>query len=441
VRKLSRERSGPGASCSPDKVSRPAVAQAVVLVEGDDALVELCGISILERLLRTLQRSGIRDATVLADDPGALTRYLARPSRARAGLALAVRSRAQALPAFQTDSLRAAPLLFLPAGVVCDPRLLAALLRESPPTALVDSAPPPGDGAPSYRGGFICGPLLASGAWLAHGPPYRDALRAGLESGSIVGLEVASIDPHIVSMRRSLRPYWFPAPEPPARRAAETLLLDAAQKATLDLPALVHAPIEQLLVRRLWRIGVTPNQVTLLTTLLAWLATLLFATGYLGAGVLVALLVGVLDGVDGKLARVKVETSEFGKWEHHLDWLYESSWWAALAWYFQRAGALPAAFPLFGLLLLADLLERGVRRAVKQSIGRDLDSLDAAGRLFHLVGGRRNVYVWTFAAGLLVHRPAQAYRILCLWAAVTAAFHLAHAVWIFARHRASASAS
>jgi phosphatidylglycerophosphate synthase len=428
-------------------VSRPAVAQAVVLVEGDDALVELCGISILERLLRTLQRSGIRNATVLADDPGALTRYLARPSPARAGLALAVRSRAQALPAFQTDSLRAAPLLFLPAGVVCDPRLLAALLREPPPTALVDSASQPGartlplHGAPGCRGGFICGPLLASGAWLAQDPPYRDALRAGLESGSIVGLEVASIDPHIVSMRRSLRPYWFPAPEPPARRAAETLLLDAAQKATLDLPALVHAPIEQFLVRRLWRTAVTPNQVTLLTTLLAWLATFLFAAGHLDAGVLVALLVGVLDGVDGKLARVKVETSEFGKWEHHLDWLYESSWWAALAWYFHRARALPDAFPLLGLLLFADLLERGVRRAVKQSIGRDLDSLDAAGRLFHLVGGRRNVYVWTFAAGLLVHRPAQAFRLLCLWAAVTAAFHLAHAVWILARHRAPASAS
>jgi phosphatidylglycerophosphate synthase len=427
-------------------VSRPAVTLAVVLVEGDGALVELGGISLLERLLRTLQRAGIRDVAVLAHDQDVLTRHLACPSPARAGLAVAVRSRAAAIALFPGGAVAGAPVLLLPAETVYDPRLLVALLQRSPPTALVDSAPPLAarttllDAVPRYTGGFICGPLLADGAWVAQDRVLADAVRTGLESGDAAALDVASLDTYSVTLRRRLRPYWFPAPKAPERRAAEAVLLDAAQKGTPDLPAWVHGPIENLLVRRLWRTPVTPNQVTLFTTLVAWLATLCFATGRLGAGVGIALLVGILDGVDGKLARAKVATSELGEWEHYLDWMYEFSWWFALAWHLHRSGDLPAAFPLFGLLLVADLLERGVRRAVKRSVGRDLDTVDTAGRLFRVIGGRRNVYVWCLAAALLLERPAQGYVLLCVWGAVSAAFHLAHGIWIFARRRPSLSA-
>ena len=41
--------------------------------------------------------------------------------------------------------------------------------------------------------------------------------------------------------------------------------------------------------------------------------TLLYAFGHLWVGALLALLVGILDGVDGKLARLKVQTTRIGK--------------------------------------------------------------------------------------------------------------------------------
>ena len=57
------------------------------------ALIELCGISTLERLLRTLQRCGIERATVLSSTPDAIAQELATPSWARAQLHLTLRAR------------------------------------------------------------------------------------------------------------------------------------------------------------------------------------------------------------------------------------------------------------------------------------------------------------------------------------------------------------
>ena len=51
------------------------------------------------------------------------------------------------------------------------------------------------------------------------------------------------MDDYIVSMRRHLRPVCVAAARDVAR--AERIILDSAQKGTLDIPAYVHAPIEK----------------------------------------------------------------------------------------------------------------------------------------------------------------------------------------------------
>ena len=56
-----------------------------------------------------------------------------------------------------------------------------------------------------------------------------------------------------------------------------------------------------------------------MTNIVAWAATFLFATGRLGWGTILALAVGILDGLDGKQARVKIETTKAGKLEHWFD--------------------------------------------------------------------------------------------------------------------------
>ena len=148
---------------------------------------------------------------------------------------------------------------------------------------------------------------------------FEEGLRDEIEAGRIEAIDIAARDWDLPSLRRKLRPYWFPAPIPEQRRRAQHQLIDAAQKGSLDFPAMVHAPIENFLISHLCKTAITPNQLTAVTNIAAWGVTFLFATGRLGWGTILALVVGVLDGLDGKQARVKIETSKFGKLEHWFD--------------------------------------------------------------------------------------------------------------------------
>jgi phosphatidylglycerophosphate synthase len=227
---------------------------------------------------------------------------------------------------------------------------------------------------------------------------------------------------------------WFPAPSAENAKLAEQLLLDAAQNGTLDLPAIAHAPFETGIIRRLCRTRITPMQITLFTAAVSSVVTVLFASGYLLAGTWLALIVGVLDGLDGKQARVKVETTELGKREHVLDYILELSWWLALAYHFASSGALPNAYVLALLLVGSDLVDRYAKRIAKQHTGRNLDDVAPIDRFVRLIGGRRNIYIWMFAIGLALGSADKAFAFFCYWGAGTAAVHMVRAFSI-ARQR------
>ena len=173
--------------------------------------------------------------------------------------------------------------------------------------------------------------------------------------------------------------------------------------------------------------------MSLLGNVVAWTATGLFASGRLGWAIVLALLVGVLDGVDGKLARVKVETSPAGKLEHWFDTFFEVSWAVALAFHLARSGARPDAWWLLALLLGAEALDGVAKGAIILRYGRQIDDVAPLDRLIRLVGGRRNVYVWIMAAGIAAGRGGDAFAWVAWWEASTAVVHLVRAAWLLAR--------
>ena len=67
--------------------------QCIVLADSPGALVKLCGISTLERLLRTLQHCGYQQAFVSSNTPELIEQQLAAPSWARAELETIMRTR------------------------------------------------------------------------------------------------------------------------------------------------------------------------------------------------------------------------------------------------------------------------------------------------------------------------------------------------------------
>ena len=332
---------------APDRV-------ATVVSADEAALARLCGLTLLERNLRALSRVGQRQVTVVSASPRVLEhaarRHWSRSSLlVRAVLRTAVPEASSVTIAELRELAGERPLLYVPAATVCDTRLFERLLAARESTALVDSAPPAplealmADVERTSRG-LVCGPCRLEQPFLASrrpdGATLGEVLPAAIEEGDVRPLDVADQVAYVGSLRRTLRPTWFPAPGREHVRVAEAALVDTAQKGALDIPAIAHGPIENAIVARVCRTPVTPNQLTIFAAAVAWTATMLFASGHLGLGLVVALAVGVLDGLDGKLARLKLETSRVGELEHVSDFAFELSWWTALTWHFHATGAL-----------------------------------------------------------------------------------------------------
>ena len=260
--------------------------------------------------------------------------------------------------------------------------------------------------------------------------PFFEELKKKIDNREIDIIDAAQEDDYIVSMRRRVRPVCFSTPPEQNRHLVERVILDSAQNGTLDLPAYIHGPIETAIISLLCKTRITPNQITIGGFIIGCSATAAFAVGRVGFGILAALIFGIVDGLDGKQARVKIETTERGKWEHHLDYFIENSWWAAIAFQLWRSGQFPNAFYFFALLVGSRLLHEFAKRPVKTAKGRLLDDVAPFDRAFRLIAARRNVYVWILACGFLLHAFPQSYAIICGWAAFSAAVHLTRSIWI-----------
>jgi phosphatidylglycerophosphate synthase len=403
----------------------------ILIADAPEALTKLCGVNLLERLLRILQRLGFRSAIVFSTTPEIIGAELAKRSWARQQIIVHLASgRIGPLTAqLVLDQSASERFLIIPANIYCDARLLAALCAKQSPAAVVDSNPP------EFGQSLIrnpCGPALVTRDFLlALSPaPFFEELKKKIDNHEIDIVDAAEEDDYIVKMRRRVRPLCFSAPPEQSRRVAERVILDSAQNGTLDLPAYIHGPIETAIIWLLCKTRITPNELTLAGFIIGCGATAAFALGRVGLGILAALLFGIVDGLDGKQARVKIETTESGKWEHHLDYLIENSWWAAIAFHLWRSGQFPNAFYFLALLVGSRLLHEFAQRGAKMATGRLLDDVAPFDRVFRLIAARRNVYVWVLACGFLLGAFPQSYAIICGWAAVSAAVHLVRSVWI-----------
>ena len=417
----------------------------LIVADSPEALTDLCGISLLERMRRIALQFGFREAMILSNAVKAVTSDLATESWRRAEVSLKFREHTGASVTIGDilDSLAVlgfvsdARILIVFAGFYCDERLLRSLAGAQSDSVLTDSDPPSMiapllENSDDRSSRLVCAALL-SGNWFSR--KSRDAILveeiiSDTMAGNIAPVDAAIQQAYIGSMRRSVRPVFFPAPSLERRPLAERWLRDATQKGVLDFPALVHAPIEKWLVSHLCRTSITPNQITFGTGVLGLGVTLLYAGGYLWAGVLLALIIGVLDGIDGKLARLKAQTTKVGKREHDLDYLVETSWWAALAYHFHATGQIRYAYLIFCAFFVFDRLERLAKKAVQRRIARNLDDFAPFDRFVRLLAGRRNVYTWLFTFFVIIGAPGTGYVWLCSWGIASALIHIFRALQI-----------
>ncbi|MBM4385845.1 MAG: CDP-alcohol phosphatidyltransferase family protein [Deltaproteobacteria bacterium] len=322
----------------------------------------------------------------------------------------ALRSRGEAL------------VLALRGDAVLDERLVKALL-ESKDVLLVandlDRAAPVAAVVPSSRADEAL-------AWLAGGAAPSAVPRA----------RANDLVPPYTSELRKLAPAFLRIATPDDAPRIERALFDASYKGVTDfVTKYAWPPLAFRVVRACARLGISPNAVTVASWLLVVLAIVAFWQGQFALGLAGAWAMTFLDTVDGKLARVTLQSSPFGHWlDHGLDLTHPPVWWSAWALGIGISLDSPAALVVLGGYLLGRALEGVFMLACDFEIHswRRIDSF------FRGITARRNPNLVLLTAGVLAGSPAGGFEAVAWWTALSIGFHvvrLAHALGLRAAGR------
>lgn len=360
------------------------------------------GTTILERQVREALAAGADQVIVVGDaiprNIGARLAAEDRCWRAADGQALARRLR---------DSEADEILLFAP-GLVADERMVKAMATAAAPTIAVFGADAPGvepkkvpAGAErldseTHWAGLLKMPIRNAAAiagelgdWDLAGTMVRAAIEAGAAR-----LPVDTLPLYAPARRRDVPMLWAMPTDEAQYRATTEQLIAAAQKGVLDWPArFIHPPIENQLVRLLMNTPITPNMVTAFSAVVGIAAIVCFASGWLWWGLALALALGPIDGVDGKLARVRHEYSRWGDLEHVLDKVVEYGCFIAMGWWFAKEHGLAAWLVTAGIIIFA-LAEAVAGEFYRRFTGHQIDDRGRFERRFRLIAGRRNTFFW-----------------------------------------------
>ncbi len=388
------------------------------------ALMQACGVSLLERHVRTLKACGVVDLDVVVRDED-VAATVRRSRLNRRGMTIEVRTVSE----LRSDAIKADAntVLIVFADCLVEESLIRKVLRAEGECVLVDTQPTvdaqqkrQSGGGPVFTGvAVVRGSRVPALIWT------DPATTSPLESlADVQHIDVNALPTFDGAMRRDRRRMWMRVGGAGDLAVAEARLIEGAQKGSLDWPAQVlHAPVENWVVARLCQTSVTPNQLTLVTNIVAWGVTAMILAGHMVSALLLAAVVGILDGIDGKLARVKLMTSRIGKLEHVFDMMFEYSWWFALAWVLSQGDTAAPVF-IAGLVLIAcnfaDTVFSGVFWFFKgREHGRRLDNFTPFDLAVRKVSGRRNIYVWIILLTALVSGVEQGLWAAVIWGLIT----------------------
>lgn len=383
----------------------------------------LGGMTLLERNLRLLSDVGVEKALILHPPNDRMPPLMVpRPLAievVQSSLEIATADPLTILPALREEVDK--PFFLLDVNLLVDPRVLDTIAKQPPPCFMVL-----GNGVypPPWRIGWLSPRHLSLGTEV-----LRKAQRLSL-------LTVPAYNPEL---RGEAAPYCEKMHTETDLARGWRLLIDRVSKRPADfVEKYIDPAIENWLVRLFCETAVTPNQVTLLSIAFALAGASLFYQGWFFLAVFFAWVAIILDGVDGKLARVKLMTSPIGKLEHVVDFFYENAWYIALAVHLARTHD-PAAWKVGLLITGCDILDNVLGALFTIIKGRTLDEMAPFDRWFRLIGGRRNIYLLILLFGFILQTPVQALQAVLGWAAATVLIHAGRAAYhLLWRDQASA---
>jgi len=240
--------------------------------------------------------------------------------------------------------------------------------------------------------------------------------------GGMHRLEIADIAAFNVALR-SARPPLLELITEQRKNELENLLYGNAYRGVTDIVTkfLFPRPARRL-VHWCARLGLTPNMVTSIGFGLVVLVCYLFREGHYAAGLSAGWVMTLLDTVDGKLARVTIQSSRFGHlYDHLIDLLHPPIWY--VYW-----GVSLALFPpVFGLdvdalswlMIAAYAAGRFVELAFNQLGGCTIFTWRPFDAWFRLVTARRNPCMILLTLSVLVGRPDWGFLAVVGWTVFT----------------------
>jgi CDP-L-myo-inositol myo-inositolphosphotransferase len=405
------------------------------------ALLPIAGIPLLERVLRNLKEVGVQEVWVVVGYKAHLIRqeigsnyaglkihYVKAPNWEKGNL----HSFLAAKGVF-TDNF-----ILCMSDIVFDCEIAKILLKQRLNTALLlatDRKTPTSEDTKVLQkngaiihigkeinssncvdtGLFLCSPKIFEYA--------EEAARKGAtELAEAVQAAASNEDAQVIDITGL---YWKDVDTPSAFEQAKRFLVRETQKKRGASDFIAHyfnRPVENMIIYYLSDLGITPNQLTVATNLLAWFVTYLFFTGHLLVGSILTFVVGVMDGLDGKLARILQRQTKLGRMEHAFDLLFEFSWLIALSFFLSRTErVIPLQLCALSIMFIA------FYRFCYDQFSRTMKtSLDVYGRFekrFRRIAGRRNLYNLHILLAVLFNVPLYALYTITAHSALTAAIY------------------
>jgi phosphatidylglycerophosphate synthase len=384
------------------------------------SLLEVFGMTLIERQLQTITTAGLQPAEVmvalppdssLPDLPSELTsrfklRWLQEtgPLHQRLGHAL--------------QEAQGEPLLVLEADTIIDARLLQYLAGQTGSLAACG-----GEGVDRAAVLRLEGNALIDGAVEGRLSRFADL---NIAQKLLTPLPLESVPSYIRKLRRDLPIYLFRVTDPVSRDRAERFLFWSNYKGSTDFfTKYVYPPLVWRAVRPLARWRVHPNTVTWVSVFATFLAVPLFAWEWWWTGFLCAYTMSVLDSVDGKLARLTFTSSWFGNiLDHGLDIIHPPLWYFGWAWGLSGGDTSSLVFQAAIWMTVIYALDRVVTGVFKRRLNRSIHGYRPLDERMRTFISRRNINLPVFLVGWLAGIPIPTFLMIVLWQIVCFVFHV-----------------
>jgi phosphatidylglycerophosphate synthase len=172
------------------------------------------------------------------------------------------------------------------------------------------------------------------------------------------------------------------------------------------------------------QLGLTPNMVTSIGLVLVFVAMWAFWHGHFGWGLVAAWIMTFLDTVDGKLARVTVQSSKFGDFfDHSIDVVHPPFWWWTWVVGLTAVGLqLPPDSIALKVILIGYVVQRLQEGLFEVIFGISPYMWQRCDSLMRLVTARRNPNLVILTVSAVAGRPDLGINTVAVWVAICTTF-------------------